>query len=58
MWHENRSAWPEIFTQLAADFLAGEASVNPIDEKVCQYCGLHSLCRLPQLRQAEGEYDF
>lgn len=50
LWEENRAAWPAIFEQLAKDFLAGEASVNPIDEQSCRYCELHSLCRVHQLR--------
>jgi len=49
-WQENRDQWPQIFNQLALDFLAGEATVNPIDESTCQYCDLHSVCRISQLR--------
>ena len=52
-WLDSRDAWPKIFEQLAADFLAGNAQVNPIDEKTCQYCELHSLCRISQLRDAK-----
>jgi len=51
-WVENRDAWPELFEQLAKDFLAGEACVNPIDENTCQYCDLQSMCRVSQLREA------
>lgn len=49
-WLDNRELWPAIFEQLAKDFLAGDATVNPIDEATCQYCELHSLCRISQLR--------
>jgi len=49
LWEENRPAWPQLFEKLAEDFLAGEATVDPLDAKTCDYCGLHSLCRLPQL---------
>jgi len=49
-WLESRAAWPDIFEQLAKDFLDGQASVNPIDESTCQYCELQSLCRVSQLR--------
>ncbi len=52
-WHDNRARWSAIFEQLASDFLAGDATVNPIDESTCQYCDLHSLCRISQLRSAE-----
>ena len=54
-WIDNRGLWPEIFEQLAKDFLAGEATANPIDETTCQYCELHSLCRISQLRNNEIE---
>jgi ATP-dependent helicase/DNAse subunit B len=49
-WHESKAAWPEIFAQLAADFLAGNATVNPIDEATCSYCELQPVCRVSQLR--------
>jgi len=52
-WLNSRDSWPAIFEQLAKDFLAGEASVNPIDESTCQYCELHSLCRISQLRDTQ-----
>ena len=52
-WLNSRDAWPAVFEQLAKDFLAGEASVNPIDELTCQYCELHSLCRVSQLRDTQ-----
>lgn len=52
-WLDNRRQWPQIFAQLAADFLAGQASVNPIDDTTCQYCELHSLCRISQLKDRE-----
>ena len=50
-WLDNRQRWPAMFEQLAKDFLAGFAEVNPIDEATCQYCELNSLCRVSQLRQ-------
>lgn len=56
LWQENRPAWPQIFEKLAQDFLAGEALVDPIDAKTCEYCGLFSLCRLPQLRDERVEH--
>ena len=51
LWQQSREAWPEIFTQLAQDFLDGQASVNPVDKSTCQYCELSSMCRISQLRQ-------
>jgi len=49
IWQQSRATWGAIFTQLAQDFLAGKASVNPIDDTVCQYCDLQSVCRISQL---------
>ncbi len=50
-WHQNREQWPDIFTELATQFLAGEASVNPVDKRVCEYCELSALCRIDELRK-------
>ncbi len=49
-WVQSRAGWPVIFTRLAEDFLAGYAAVNPIDKTTCQYCELHAVCRVSQLR--------
>jgi ATP-dependent helicase/nuclease subunit B len=54
IWTENRQAWPAIFTQLAKDFLSGQAVVNPIDEATCQYCELTPFCRVSQLRNDQN----
>jgi len=54
-WHDSRDAWPAIFEQLAQAFLAGDATVNPIDETTCQYCELHSFCRVSQLKNNDLE---
>jgi len=56
-WLEHSSSWPEIFTQLAEDFLAGKADVNPIDQKTCNYCELSSICRISQLSEGLIEDD-
>ena len=49
-WHDSRAVWPALLEQVAQDFLAGKADVNPIDENTCAYCDLQSLCRVAQLR--------
>lgn len=54
-WQDLRAAWPAIFEQLARDFLAGEATVNPVDKSTCQYCELQSMCRVSQLRRQESD---
>ena len=56
LWHQSCQQWPAIFDQLATEFLSGKAEVNPIDESTCQYCDLHSVCRISQLKtQTESQ---
>lgn len=55
LWQENRPQWEAIFTDLAEQFLAGKAQVNPIEEATCTYCDLHAVCRVSQLRQASEQ---
>ena len=50
-WLEGKARWPELFEELAKQFLAGDAQVNPIEEKTCVYCDLQSVCRISQLRE-------
>lgn len=65
-WHASRAQWPELMTTLAEEFLAGKATVDPIDSAVCQYCELSTVCRLEELRNnqkqrstaVEGSDDF
>ena len=54
-WLENSKSWPDIFAKLADDFLQGQASVNPIDQKVCGYCELKPVCRVSQLTADAGQ---
>ncbi len=56
-WHESRSEWPNIFTQLANDFLSGKADVNPVDKQVCQYCDLSAVCRIQELSERSHGFD-
>jgi probable DNA repair protein len=49
--------WKEHIEQLARDFLAGRAEVDPRDyPKTCERCGLQTLCRI-QEHQAQLESD-
>ena len=44
---EQLSEWQEYIEELALDFLAGRAVVNPRDyPKTCERCGLQALCRI------------
>ena len=52
-WDELLLFWRQQLNQLADDFAAGEAIVNPYDQdKSCQYCDLSGICRV-QERTAE-----
>ncbi|MEE8495214.1 MAG: PD-(D/E)XK nuclease family protein [Xanthomonadales bacterium] len=49
-------SWRQVLHRLMADFLAGEAAVDPKDgRKTCadSYCELHSLCRIGELEQIQ-----
>ena len=52
-WQEGKARWPELFEELAKQFLAGDAQVNPIEESTCLYCDLQSFCRISQLRETQ-----
>ena len=58
---EQLIGWRENIQQLAEDFLAGRAEVDPRDyPKTCERCGLESLCRIqenPAALAAEDEAD-
>jgi probable DNA repair protein len=54
-WDEYLDDRIEVVERLAAEFIAGEAAVDPI-KKACEYCQLASFCRIHELRCAnEGE---
>ncbi|MGA2807007.1 MAG: PD-(D/E)XK nuclease family protein [Terracidiphilus sp.] len=47
--------WRDCIEQLARDFIAGHAEVDPREyPKTCEYCGLQALCRI-QEHQAQLE---
>lgn len=51
------SEWRKTIEQLARDFLAGRADVDPRDYPMtCDRCGLYSLCRVKE-RDHEVEED-
>lgn len=56
-WQQDKEIWPEEFEQLAADFIQGEAVVNPIDDSTCSYCQLQPLCRISQLKKQSDNSD-
>ena len=54
---EEIDAWRKYIEQMARDFLAGRAEIDPRDyPKTCERCGLQAICRI-QENQAELESD-
>ncbi len=47
-WPELVAQWEASLQQLAMEFMAGEAAVNP-QPGACDYCDLASLCRIDEL---------
>ncbi len=56
---EQLSDWRDCIEQLARDFVAGRAEVDPREyPETCERCGLHTLCRVQEHRaQLEAEDD-
>jgi len=61
---EMRSNWENALLALAADFLRGEATVDPKDAKSCVSCPMPGLCRVKEVfdplergTEAEGDGD-
>jgi ATP-dependent helicase/DNAse subunit B len=56
--HEQLDAWRTKIEQLALDFLAGRADVDPRDlPKTCEKCGLQALCRIHETAAYQGVED-
>lgn len=47
-WTALVNEWETILQQLAADFIAGKAKVDPANYNTCDYCELPSLCRIDE----------
>lgn len=48
-WHAQLDEWRVNLERLADEFCAGEAWVDPKQANTCQYCDLHSVCRVDEL---------
>jgi ATP-dependent helicase/nuclease subunit B len=49
---ERLPEWERVIDQLGASFLQGDAAVDPKNApKTCDFCDLHSLCRIGDLRR-------
>ncbi|NOY14085.1 MAG: hypothetical protein GXP51_10585 [Deltaproteobacteria bacterium] len=48
-WAQVVDYWRQQLEQLAGDFVAGQASVDPVDtETACRFCDLKGLCRITE----------
>jgi ATP-dependent helicase/nuclease subunit B len=55
---EQLIAWREAIEQLARDFLAGRAEVDPREPpKTCERCGLQTICRIQELASVTSDDD-
>jgi len=45
-WESLNACWRENLERLAAEFLAGDARVDPLANDSCTWCGLQPLCRI------------
>jgi probable DNA repair protein len=53
-----RPEWIRVVDQLGASFLRGDAAVDPkYARKSCEFCQLHSLCRIAETRLGDGPED-
>ncbi len=53
-WSRQLQAWNEQVTQLAGDFVRGDARVAPTD-RACDFCHLHAFCRIADVATDAGE---
>jgi hypothetical protein len=56
LWQAQQVQWRHCVEQLAADFLAGAASLNPM-ENACRRCHLHAFCRIGDAALQEADAD-
>jgi hypothetical protein len=50
--------WTNVVENLGASFLRGDAAVDPKQGlKSCEFCQLHSLCRIAEVRALDAPED-
>ncbi len=53
-WSQLLTHWRSQLEQLAGDFVAGQAAVDPVDLGIaCQFCDLAALCRIAEAQYLE-----
>jgi probable DNA repair protein len=55
-WPARLASWQQQVAQLAADFVRGHASVDPV-AGACDYCHLHAFCRIADLAAGSDDAD-
>lgn len=53
-WQSLMQGWRGTLTELANDFVAGMAPVDPKASTTCRYCDLPGVCRVSELKQKLG----
>jgi len=56
-WSELLDSWQQQLEQLAGDFTAAQAQVNPANAQTCKFCDLQRLCRIAGATQADTAAD-
>lgn len=51
-WDSLNQRWTENLQRLAAEFVSGEAQVDPVGPSSCTWCGLQPLCRIGMDQEA------
>ena len=55
-WDALLGYWERNLTRLATAYAGGDARVDPKQASTCEYCHLSTLCRIHELRGAEGPW--
>jgi len=56
-WSDINQQWLQSLESLTNEFKTGVATVAPLQNNTCQFCHLHSLCRIHQLNELSSEAD-
>jgi len=54
-WSDINNQWQQALESLATEFSEGLAVVEPAQNNTCQFCHLHSLCRIHEIKAQAAE---
>jgi len=57
-WSALVDDWRQVLQSLAAEFVAGDARVDPKNNSSCQFCELEGVCRIQELESRLGRLSF